>query len=307
MGILIVPMLWILAWFIYLLPSPLRLGLGVALGELLRILRFRAKVVQGNLDIARKAQIFSEKVTLGQVRREFYRHFGKLIIEALILFGPFKRFCLRTCEIRGFENWQRAHDLGNGVIFLSSHVGNWEIMAASPVLQENVDVLLVTKHLKPEWFHRAIESSRQRCGVKATYEPKTFGDVLTHLKNKGSVGIVLDQYAGPPVGMRVPFFGVPVGTHTLVALLAKRTGAPVVPAVSYRLSNGQYVLEMRPAVPWISGESLKQELGLNTAAYAKILEGDVRQHPSQWLWTHRRFKGNLGPLTEQEWKKGRSR
>ena len=101
--------------------------------------------------------------------------------------------------------------------------------------------MIVTKRLKPSWIHEAVERGRSRCHYKATYEPRTMKDVLRHLKSGETVGFVMDQYSGPPVGIRVPVFGVPVGTPAAIATLAKRTGAPVIPVVSYRLEDGRYV------------------------------------------------------------------
>src|SRR6185312_635098 len=118
--------------------------------------------------------------------------------------------------------------------FVSSHVGNWEIMSGSGALLGGIDLMIVTKRLKPAWIHRAIERGRIRSGVKGTYEPRPMKDVLRHLSKNGTVGFVMDQYPGPPVGVRVPVFGVPTGTPAAIAALARRTGAPVVPVVNYR-------------------------------------------------------------------------
>jgi KDO2-lipid IV(A) lauroyltransferase len=250
--------------------------------------------------------------------REAYRHLGRLVFEILCLLGPMKSFVLKYSELRGLENWKQAHEAGKGVIFLASHVGNWEIMAATGAVFGGMDLMIVTKHLKPEWLHQAIEKGRAACGVSATYEPRTLRDVLAHLKKGGTVGFVLDQYAGPPVGVRVPVFGIPVGTTSAVAMLARRTGAAVVPVVNYRKPDGRFVTEIRPALTWQKADSkmgqsspgqddTAWEIAVNTAYYAQVLERDIDDHPEQWLWIHRRFKGDLSPLRDGEWLEGRAR
>jgi KDO2-lipid IV(A) lauroyltransferase len=301
---IVLPFLRALAWSFYLMPSRLRGQVGASIGFLLRALSFRSKVVRENLAYAfpgpgregERAKVFGQA----------YTHLGRLFSEILLLLGPMRRFAIRYGELKGLENWKAARQSGRGVLFLSSHVGNWEVMSAIGALS-GIDLMLVTKHLKPEWLHQAIERGRASCGVGATYEPRTFRDVLAHLKRNGTVGFVLDQYAGPPVGVRVPVFGVPVGTQTAVALLAKRTGAAVVPVVNYRVPGGRYVVEIRPALPWIGDPDPGREIAVNTARYAELLEADVRAHPGQWLWTHRRFKGDLSPLRPEEWSEGRAR
>ncbi len=284
--------------------SRLRAFWGECLGLGLRGAGFRREVIDRNLGIAfpGEAQLSLRSKLVGGC----YRHLGMLFLDVLLVLGPFRRHCERNGMIRGFENWQSARAQGRGILLLASHVGNWEIMAATGALN-GIDGLLVTKHLKPEWLHRAIEAGRLTCGVKGTYEPRTLRDVLAHLKRNGTVGFVLDQFTGAPVGVRVPFFGVPVGTHTALATLAKRTGAPVLPVVNFRTADGRQIIEIGKPVPWESHPNPAEELARNTARYVGIIEADVRAHPDQWLWTHQRFKGDLSPLKPGEWAEGRLR
>jgi KDO2-lipid IV(A) lauroyltransferase len=292
------------AWLYFWLPAPLKRASGSALGTGLRLLGVRAKVIRENLEIAFKGPERSPERE--RLFREAYRHLGSLTLEILLLLGPMKKFILRNVEVIGVENAEKALSGGNGCILLSSHVGNWETMAAGGALLGNLKLMLVTKRLKPDWFHAQIQKGREKCLVYATYEPRTMKDVLRWLKENKCVGFVLDQYAGPPVGVRVPVFGVPVGTMTAVAAISKRTGAPVVPVVNYRKPDGRMIVDIRPALNWRPSDDPNVEIAQNTAFYASELEKDIYAHPEQWLWTHRRFKGDLGPLNEDEWR-GRSR
>jgi KDO2-lipid IV(A) lauroyltransferase len=270
----------------------------------LRSLKLRSRVVEQNLSIAYK----DAPSKRSEIFRQAYVHLGTLSLEILLLLGPMKRYVLAESELEGIEHWRAAKAQGKGVMFLASHVGNWEVMAATGALKGGIDLMLVTKHLKPEWLHQAIEKGRARCGVSATYEPRTLKDVLSKLKKNGTVGFVLDQYAGPPIGVRVPVFGVPVGTTTAIATLAKRTGAVVLPVVNFRTPEGGWKVVIREPLEWVSREDdSPRELAENTARYAAELEGDIYAHPEQWLWIHRRFKGDLGPLRPGEWSEARAR
>lgn len=296
----LVPMIRLISEAMALLPRSVQLAMGCALGSLLRTLGYRRKVVEANASRA-----FGDSVPTGFIEKT-YSELGKLFLEILYLFGPMHRFTNRYAVLHGKQFWQEAKAQSKGVIMLSSHVGNWEVMAASGGLNQ-LDLLMVTKHLKPEWVHQAIEAGRKRSGVLGTYEPRTLKDVLGHLKKNGTVGFVLDQYSGPPVGVRVPFLGVPVGTATIVAMLAKRTGATILPVTNRRLPNGSFEVTIEGPVQWISDPDSSRELALNTAEYARIIERHVRTNPEQWLWVHRRFKGDLSPLKDGEWSAGRPR
>jgi KDO2-lipid IV(A) lauroyltransferase len=295
------------AWLYYLQPHALRAASGNLLGVALRTAGVRARVIRENLAIAFPGDGEANRARRAELFKAAYRHFGKLVLEISMLLGPMRRYCRAFADLQGIEHWREARQKGRGVLFLSSHVGNWEVMAATGALNGAIDLMLVTKLLKPGWLHRAIEAGRSRCSVLATYEPKTLREALGHLKRGGTVGIVLDQYAGAPVGIRVPFMGVPVGTHSVLAMLAKRTGAAVVPVVNHRLPGGGFRVEIQPSLDWISDDDPTRELALNTARYAKILEEHVYRYPEEWLWTHRRFKGDLSPLRPDEWEHGRSR
>lgn len=282
------------------------------LGGLLQSAGLRRDVVRENLQRAFPGD--GNRKERNRLEREAYRHLAALVFEISMLpsfgslHGALKRFVGREAKLLGLENWIRAKEAGNGVLFLSSHVGNWEIMAAAGAIHGGMDLMIVTKRLKPDWLHRAIEKGRAACGVSATYEPRTLKDVLRQLHAGGTVGFVLDQYAGPPVGVRVPVFETPVGTTSAVAMLAKRTGAVVLPVVNYRASDGSFRVEIREALTWQSSEGDDSEdLGRSTARYAAEMERDIRSHPEQWLWIHRRFKGDLSPLRPGEWSEGRAR
>ena len=294
----------LIAWLIYLQPRSLQMFWGRMLGALLRAKGVRRKIVEQNLKIAYPNETESFRAN---ILKKSYDNLGYLIFELLLLFGPMDRFVRKYGVIKGAEYWSEEKAKGKGVIFISSHLGNWEIMSATGALLAGIDIMIVTKLLKPAWIHRAVERGRLRCHYYGTYEPKTLKDVFRKLNQGGTVGFVMDQYSGPPVGIRVPVFGVPVGTPAAIATLAKRTGASVLPVVNYRLPDGRFVTEIRPALEWKAAEDPNREIAENTARFAKDIEADVYSHPEQWHWVHRRFKGDLGPLRPEEWSEGRSR
>lgn len=304
----------VVGWLYYYMPPLFRQAAGRGLGFCLRVSKLRSKVIIDNLNIGYPG---GPKHRTDKLFNSSYEHLGHLSLEIMMLLGPMKKFVSKWVDLTGVKHWREAKEAGRGVIFLASHVGNWEIMAASGGVQAGIDIMLVTKHLQPEWLHQAIEQGRAKCGVRATYEPRTLRDVLSHLKKNGTVGFVLDQYAGPPVGVRVPFFGVPVGTNAVIATLVRRTGAVLLPVVNHRERDGRIKVEIGEPLQWISETQTEKtldeeqltnlEIAKNTAHYACVLEKHVRLYAEQWLWIHRRFKGDLSPLKESEWQQGRAR
>lgn len=307
--VVFLPLIWLAGWIYALLPEMGREISASLIGALLHLAQFRAGVVRQNLQYAYP----HEPNTRERVERESYRAFARLMLEILMLpaWGPLpgamRFYVKRRSQLLGKAHWAAARDQGHGVIFVSSHVGNWEIMAATGAIHGGMDLMIVTKRLKPAWLHRAIERGREHCGVRCAYEPQTLRDTLGHLRRGGTVGFVLDQYAGPPIGVRVPVFGIPVGTLSAPAALAKRTGAPLLPVLNFRQPNGSAGVIIREPIRWQEGVTNEEDVAKNTAHLAQLMEADIRAYPGQWLWTHRRFKGDLSPLRPGEWALGRTR
>ena len=113
--------------------------------------------------------------------------------------------------------------------------------------------------------------------------------VLTMLKNRGTIGIVLDQRIPRGHAVMVNFFGRPAPTMPFLAVLAERTGAPVVPVFSIRVGINRHRIITLPEVPFVETGDRQQNIKVNTQRYTTIIEQMVRRFPEQWLWAHRRW------------------
>ena len=315
--IILIP-LTLMGWTYALSPDFVRESAVGLLTLILKWIGWRHAIVDQNLKIAFPGESFEIVEKRKKIKRASDRHLAFLFFEICMVMGPWSAmpfFIRHRSKLTGFENWEKAYAQNKGVLFISSHVGSWEVMAAQGAFS-GMDAVIVTKRLKPAWLHDWIEKGRLRCGVKGAYEPKTLQTVLKHLARNGTVGFVLDQYAGPPIGVRVPLFGVPVGTANVVSTLAKRTGAPVLSVVNWRDYGGRFTVDVSPALEWktlatdatvTEEDRHHRELALNTAHYVSILERHILNHSDQWLWIHRRFKGDLSPLRSDEWNRPRLR
>ena len=276
-----------------LLPRPLELALGRMLGRLaMRLAPSRRRIAEENMRRC-LPELSPEK--RARLLRENFEHYGILTLEILHMFSPlpghYRRYAARVARLEGFEGWKKAHDKGKGVLFVSAHLANWELMAAAGAMA-GIPLTMVTRHLKPEWLHRRVEKMRLSVGVRALYQPRTLPGILKGLRAKESIGFVMDQYAPPPMGSWAVFFGARVHTLAAVGSLAQRTGAAIIPVLQRRDSNGLVRVVIEP------------ELGLGEAAgdpdkatqiLVSRVEKWIREEPAQWLWVHRRFKNAVWP------------
>jgi Kdo2-lipid IVA lauroyltransferase/acyltransferase len=286
-------LLKLLGFLLSLLPLRLRQAVGAGLGALLLRAGFRRRVAEENLALAFPYLGASERQRFLQ---EHYRELGQLFLELAGSFYRFDRFVSRHVKFENEHHLRGALEMGKGAFVMTAHLGNWEVLSASGPVLFGTGVTMVTKKLKPEWFHRVVAVTRELLGVKMAWEPRTMQGILRALKKQEVVGFVMDQYAGAPVGARVPFFGIPVGSQTALAALALRTGAPVVPAVAIRKPDGRFVVRFDPPLPTLEEEDQERAILKNTAAYVRHTEAWIKEFPLQWTWIHRRWKGDLSPL-----------
>jgi KDO2-lipid IV(A) lauroyltransferase len=222
--------------------------------------------------------------------RENYAHYGILALEILHLFSPiqghYRAYIKRISSFEGLERWRKVHELGKGVLIVSGHMANWEAMAGSGSML-GIPIMMVTRHLKPEWLHKKIEAQRRSVDVRCVYPPRTMPSIMKALRKGESVGLVMDQYAPPPMGVPVPFFGTRVDTLAAVGTLAQRTGAGIVFCTQERDALG--VVHVVISEPFELGQAIEDPVKA-TELLVKRIEDMIRKNPTQWLWVHRRFK-----------------
>jgi KDO2-lipid IV(A) lauroyltransferase len=274
-----------------LLPRRLEVWLGRRLGRLsLLVGGFKGRTALKNINLAMPELGPAAARELMERNAE---HMGILFFEYGHIFSPipghFRRYVAKNSRLGGLENWRKASAKGKGVIFFCPHIGFWEMMAASAGLA-GLAPLVVTKVLKPGWLDRKITQCRSSTGTTAAYHPGSIVALLRTLRKGGSVCFMNDQYARPPMGLPVVFFGQKVETLSAVAALAKRTGAAVVPASGYRDAAGLNHVNIEPEMEF--GATLDDTVAA-TQSVATHVEGWVRAHPDQWLWIHKRFKHSV--------------
>lgn len=269
------------------LPRALELRFGRGFGRAaLGLGLFKWKTSQANI-----ALCFPEldEPGRGRLLESNYEHYGILFFEFLHFFTPIPgHFAGYARSISRLENkplWETAKAKGKGVLFFSSHLGFWEMSAASAGLA-GLEPTVVTTILKPGWLHEQITACRGSTGVHQAFHPGSMPSVLKALRRGGCVAFMNDQYARPPMGLPVVFFGQLVDTLAVVGSLAKRTGAVVLPVSTVRGPDGVNVTTIEPELSMDGAD----DPATATQMIADHVESWVRKTPAQWLWAHRRFK-----------------
>jgi KDO2-lipid IV(A) lauroyltransferase len=153
----------------------------------------------------------------------------------------------------------------------------------------------VRRPLKPKWLNDFVTRRFRRSGFGTLGKRDSLDSILEVLSRGAIVVYVLDQHAGPRDGIPVEFLGHPASTFKSLAILALSTGAPVIPACSWRQPNGKHVLRFENPLPLLDSENFNEAIRLNTQSYNAAIERMLLPHPEQWIWMHRRWKLQTRP------------
>ena len=228
--------------------------------------------------------IARDETELKSIARRSMAESGKGAVEIMAIWlRPQKKILkwMRACH--GWEHVEEAWHDNRGIIFLTPHLGCFEITAQYYAAHRPISVLY--RPPRQAWLEPLILSGRERGNIKlAPTTLKGVRELVRTLKKGDAIGILPDQNPGKNEGEWADFFGRPAYTMTLAHRLAQSTGAKVLMAFGERLSWGRgYVMHIQPLDADPTPEAIN-----------KAIEQLIRQKPEQYLWSyprHRKPKG----------------
>jgi Kdo2-lipid IVA lauroyltransferase/acyltransferase len=268
-------------------------GIALRTGEVLGLLIFyfwrsRRAIALGNLQEAVDRGALSLSSSPRSVIRQNFKNLGKLIMEVIKIHYGFGDSIFRTVELRGVENFRKAHDKGKGVILITGHCGNWELMAV--YLSLNLTkVKVVARKQDNDYINRFIEKTREKYGNSVIYKEGALKKILTSLKKNETVGILMDQSVIRSEGFVIHFLGKNAYTLKTPAIIARKTGTPIIPAFIRRTGNG-HVIEIGEEIPLTEAGDVDTALLHDTIIFSRSIEEFIKKYPADWLWIHRRWK-----------------
>jgi lipopolysaccharide heptosyltransferase II len=236
-----------------------------------------------NIDIA-----FGEDKSPREISRIVRHHFQRL--GANLLCGlrlaamPLEKVRERV-TVENAEAPERELRNGRSVIFVLSHIGNWELQAQMfPPVTGFVRNSTIYQPLANRYIDRHVRALRARAGVELFDRNEGFQKAIELLRGGGAIGILSDQHAGDQ-GLWVPFFGKLASTTSLPALLAKRTGAALLGTAIYTESPGRWRMVFADRID-SAGDSVEAMTGKAN----ELIATQIRRAPEDGFWLHNRWK-----------------
>jgi KDO2-lipid IV(A) lauroyltransferase len=230
-----------------------------------------------------------------RTRRAAIAGAGRMIAELpAIWLRPRAEVIALVRAIDGREHVEAARAAGKGIVFLTPHLGCFEI--AAQVAADAFPITALYRPPKVAWLRALIEPLRSRSNTPRARDNMRLAradlagvrELIAALGRNEAVGILPDQVPGGGHGEWAGFFGKPAYTMTLAATLADRPGSACLLAYGERLSGGAgYVLHIRPLAAARPGES-------PTRTMNAAIEALIRECPAQYLWGYNRYKRPAG-------------
>jgi KDO2-lipid IV(A) lauroyltransferase len=283
-----VALFFVLSLPLVLTPAEVSLKIGQALGLLLYIVwGSRRRIAIENIE----RSALSADVNARQLAMQSFMHLGRTFTEMVRIFFGSGADIVNSVQVAGLEHLERAAAKGKGVLVITGHCGNWELFAQGYGTKVENGAMVVRRQ-NNEYLNKIIEKVRIKSGNKVIYKAGALKNILRHLREKGSAGILIDQAVIPTEGVLIEFLGRKAWTTKTPALIARKTGAPILPAFIHRAASGEHVLTICPEVPLSDNPDIEMAVLLDTQRLTSFVEEYVRLYPGQWLWLHRRWKRN---------------
>jgi len=279
---------WVTGFFALLarlLPLEVLQNIGDATGSLLFcLLRPRREIGMANLQ-----KILGDRYDAHDRARiiDFsMRNMAKTMLELMKVPWLSEEEIERFAPVRGEEHLREASDAG-GVIVVTAHFGNWEVLAAS-IARLGYDLSVIARDANDTDTANIINRSRERAGEEVLPR-ESVRRMLRVLRDGDVLGILPDQHANRG-GIWVPFMGHPACTATGPATLAQRTGAKIVPGFARRTADNRLDVYFLPPIDIPDTDDREADIRRGTEMVNEVLGEQIRRYPEQWVWMHRRWR-----------------
>ena len=282
---------WIVSnfgWWCRRLPKRWAMPLGSSIGMLCyHLVKKRREIALNNLNI-----VFGNHLTKLQrtaICKASFINVGKTCVEFLRFPKLNAENIWHEVSVEGAENLHAALSGGKGAIVFLPHFGNWELLSLvyGALIPDRAKAIAFP--LKNALLNAYIWQHREQMSLKLIPRKRAIRETLRALKNNDAVGFFADQNAGAE-GVFVNFLGKPASAARGPAVLALKTGAPLLFSLSIRQPDDRHHIYISTPIHPNPSDDFERDVEIYTTQMLKQLEAYIHKYPAQWLWLHNRWK-----------------
>ena len=280
-----------------LLPDAVALSAGRGLGRIAFVLLGnRRRIAIDNFEASLpflERQPGWQGGTAKELARCVFENLGCCMVEVCKIYGGRGQQLIDAVEIRGMEHFEAAFAKGKGLLFVTAHSGNWELLALAFGVRKH-DLSVVARRQDNPYLNRMVERIRKSYGNGLIYKDGALRAMFSALKKREVVGLLIDQAVQSDWGILADFLGRPAWTMRMPSLIARKSGAPLLPAFIHR-EGDKSVITIHPEYRLSEAADPEVAAAEDANGLNRYIEDYVVRHPEQWYWVHKRWK-NAPPV-----------
>ncbi len=222
---------------------------------------------------------------IAKIAKQMWNNYGRILAEYIFIKNFRNSYLKNNIKIEGQEILDKIKKNNEAVIFVSGHFNNFELMAMC-IEKSGIDLAAVYRPLNNKFLNHVMEKIRKKYICKKQIKKGISGTkkLLSHFKNGSSIALMIDQRVSE--GIKTDLFDQPAFTTTIPAQFVKKFKCKVIPVYIERMNNINFKLKIHDPLIYSNDETIESI----TQNLNYILENMILQNPSQWIWSHNRWK-----------------
>lgn len=269
------------------IPESMKIRIGKFFGSVMMFVSDKRKKI--TYDNISKSNLNKSDSEIREILKESYQNLGITLVELLTIDTYDFNSVSPKVSYSNIELIKQAKERGNGIILLSGHFGNWELLAYSASVLLSEPLHIVIKHQMNPYTDNYLRNLRQRGGNKLIDMNKAGITLVKSIKQNNIIAMLSDQRAGKNEGLVLDFLGRPASAYKAPALLALKFKTPIIVGFAVRDSDNNYRVDL-VELDYSDLKSNADGVEELTKRYLELLENAIDKNPGLWAWQHNRWK-----------------
>ncbi len=208
----------------------------------------------------------------------------------------------KLVDVEGTEHFDRAFERDKGVVAVTGHIGNFELLAAWFAAVKKVPLSVIGRRLYDDRLDELVVQNRQRFGMENIPSDASAKTVFSALRGGRMLGVLIDLDSSKITGEFAPFFGIPARTASGPIVIGRKTASPVVPMAMFRTEDDRFMIRILPSIDIPRTEDKEDDILRALTQCNGALEELINFDPTQWAWIHDRWKSKpsgIGSVKEK--------